>query len=122
MFNEQLYNNPYRHTNLSKYSFLITGAARFIGSNLVEYLLKYNAGHVKVLDNLSNGYFENIKDFLKLPNFEFIVGDIRDMETCRRVVDGMNFFFHIKRALGSVPRSIAHPITSSEVNINVFFY
>ena len=64
MFNNQLYN-----TDLSKYSFLITGGAGFIGSNLVEYLLKFNAGKVRVLDNLSNGYFDNVKDFIELPNF-----------------------------------------------------
>lgn len=119
MFNPSLYTTPYHTANLSEYSFLITGGAGFIGSNLVEYLLRYNAKHVRVLDNLSNGYFENIKDFLALPNFEFIEGDIRNLETCRKAVEGMDFISH-QAALGSVPRSIADPITSNEVNISGF--
>ncbi len=119
MFNNQLYNTPYHDIDLSTYSFLITGGAGFIGSNLVEYLLRYNAGHVKVLDNLSNGYFENIEDFIKLPNFEFIEGDIRDLETCKKAVDGIDFISH-QAALGSVPRSISDPILSNEVNVSGF--
>jgi UDP-N-acetylglucosamine 4-epimerase len=98
---------------------LVTGGAGFIGSNIVEYLIKYNAGHVRVLDNLSNGYFENIKDFMGLPNFEFILGDIRNIETCKKAIDGMDFVSH-QAALGSVPRSIADPITSNEVNVGGF--
>jgi UDP-N-acetylglucosamine 4-epimerase len=119
MFNKNLYNTKYHNFNLSKYSFLITGGAGFIGSNLVEYLLRYKAGKVRVIDNLSNGYFENIKDFIDLPNFEFIEGDIRNLETCRQVVNGIDFISH-QAALGSVPRSIADPITSNDVNIGGF--
>jgi UDP-N-acetylglucosamine 4-epimerase len=119
MFNKQLYNTPYHTIDLAQYKFLVTGGAGFIGSNLVEYLLRYNAGHVRVLDNLSNGYFENIKEFLPLSNFEFIEGDVRDLETCRKAVEGMDFISH-QAALGSVPRSISDPITSNEVNISGF--
>ena len=119
MFNNQLYNTPYHDIDLSTYSFLITGGAGFIGSNLVEYLLRYNASHVRVLDNLSNGYFENIQEFIKLPNFEFIEGDIRDLETCKKAVDGIDFISH-QAALGSVPRSISDPILSNEVNVSGF--
>ena len=119
MFNNELYNTDYHNTDLSKYSFLITGGAGFIGSNLVEYLLKFNAGKVRVLDNLSNGYFDNIKGFIELSNFEFIEGDIRNLDTCKKAVEGMNFISH-QAALGSVPRSISDPISSNEVNISGF--
>ena len=119
MFNSKLYNNPYHHLDLSQYSFLITGGAGFIGSNLVEYLIKFGAGKVRVLDNLSNGYFENIRPFMDLPNFEFIFGDIRDFNTCVKALDGIEYLSH-QAALGSVPRSIGDPITSNEVNISGF--
>jgi UDP-N-acetylglucosamine 4-epimerase len=120
MFNKQLYNTHYHDDiDLSKYSFLVTGGAGFIGSNLVEYLLKFNAGKVRVLDNLSNGYLDNIKDFIELPNFEFIEGDIRNIDTCKKAAEGMDFISH-QAALGSVPRSISDPITTNEVNITGF--
>ena len=98
---------------------LVTGGAGFIGSNIVEYLLRYNAGHVRVLDNLSNGYIENIKPFFNLSNFEFIEGDIRDLETCRSAVNNIDFISH-QAALGSVPRSIVNPILTNEVNVGGF--
>lgn len=119
MLNLNLYNNPFHTRDLSEYKFLITGGAGFIGSNIVEYLLKYNAGYVRVLDNLSNGYWENIKSFSKQPNFEFVEGDIRDIETCKMAVNGMNFISH-QAALGSVPRSIKDPILTNSVNISGF--
>lgn len=119
MFNNNLYNIQYHSVDLSQYSFLITGGAGFIGSNIVEYLLKYNAGKVRVLDNLSNGYFENIKDFTSLSNFEFINGDIRDIELCRSAIQGIDYISH-QAALGSVPRSISDPITTNEVNVSGF--
>ena len=119
MYNNNLYNTPYHTEDLSKYKFLVTGGAGFIGSNIVEYLLRYNAGHIRVLDNLSNGYFENIREFTKYPNFEFLKGDIRDFDTCLNAVEDIDFISH-QAALGSVPRSINDPILSNEVNVSGF--
>ena len=119
MFNNELYNTPYHDFDLSKHTFLITGGAGFIGSNLVEYLLRNNAGHIRVLDNLSNGYYENIRDFMGFRNFEFIEGDIRDFDICKKAVDGIDYISH-QAALGSVPRSIADPVTTNNVNISGF--
>lgn len=119
MFNNELYNTRYHTEDLSRYKFLITGGAGFIGSNIVEYLLKNNAGHVRVLDNLSNGYIENIQDFMKFKNFEFINGDICDYLTCKQAVADIHYVSH-QAALGSVPRSISDPITTNKVNIDGF--
>jgi len=119
MYNSNLYKQAYHSSNITESSFLITGGAGFIGSNIVEYLLKFNAKHVRVFDNLSNGYFENIKDFIGLSNFEFIEGDLRNLDLCKKAVDGMDYITH-QAALGSVPRSIADPITTNDVNISGF--
>lgn len=119
MFNEDLYKEPYHKEDLCDSKFLVTGGAGFIGSNLVEYLLKYEAGHVRVLDNLSNGYYENIKEFVGLPNFEFMEGDICDLDTCKKAVTGMDYISH-QAALGSVPRSVNDPVKTNEVNITGF--
>jgi UDP-N-acetylglucosamine 4-epimerase len=104
------------HEKISQSRFLVTGGAGFIGSNLVARLLELGAKQVRVLDNLSNGYYSNIEGFVGLPNVEFIEGDIRDMETCRKAVEGMDYISH-QAALGSVPRSVEDPVTSNEVNI-----
>lgn len=114
-----MYYNRYHTEDLSKYSFLVTGGAGFIGSNLVEYLLKYNAKKVIILDNLSNGHLYNIQEFIKLDNCVFINGDIRDIETCKAATKDVDYVLH-QAALGSVPRSINDPITSNEVNVSGF--
>jgi UDP-N-acetylglucosamine 4-epimerase len=114
-----MYEIKYHTEDLSNKTFLITGGAGFIGSNLVEYLIKFGAGKVRVLDNLSNGYFENIKEYMDLPNFEFVLGDIREMNNCKKAVEGIDYVAH-QAALGSVPRSIGDPITTNEVNISGF--
>ena len=96
---------------------LVTGGAGFIGSNLVEQLLQDDRViGVRVLDNLATGYLKNIEDFFSNPKFEFTEGDIRNYKTCLAVCDGMDSISH-QAALGSVPRSIADPLTTNEVNI-----
>ena len=100
-----------------KVNLLITGGAGFIGSNLVEHFLEdERVGLVRVLDNLSNGYIENIQEFFDHPRFEFIEGDIRDYETCFKACEGIDCISH-QAALGSVPRSINDPMQSTAVNI-----
>ena len=74
-----MYENPFHTKDLSQLSFLVTGGAGFIGSHLVEYMLKYGAGKVRVLDNYSNGFRKNIEPFLSNPAFEMIEGDIRSI-------------------------------------------
>lgn len=114
-----MYQQPYHKKDLSTSHFLITGGAGFIGSHIVEYLLKYGAGKVRVLDNFSTGSINNIREFLDNPAFELIEGDIRDLNTCQRAVEGIHYVSH-QAALGSVPRSIDDPITSNEVNVSGF--
>jgi UDP-N-acetylglucosamine 4-epimerase len=96
---------------------LVTGGAGFIGSNLVEALLKdERVSLVRVLDNLSIGFKKNIEEFFENPKFEFLQGDIRDYETCTKACEGINLISH-QAALGSVPRSIEDPLTANAVNI-----
>jgi UDP-N-acetylglucosamine 4-epimerase len=97
---------------------LITGGAGFIGSNLCEALLT-RGYFVVCLDNFSTGHRRNIEPFLDNPSFQLIEGDIRQLETCRKAVDGADYVLH-EAALGSVPRSIKDPITSNEVNVSGF--
>lgn len=114
-----MYHKAYHDNDISNINFLITGGAGFIGSNIVEYLLKFGAKHVRVLDNLSNGYKENITEFESKSNFEFIKGDIRKLADCENAVEGMDIVLH-QAALGSVPRSIDDPIRSNDVNVSGF--
>ena len=114
-----MYKNKYHDNDLNQLSFLITGGAGFIGSNLVEYLLKYKAKKVRVLDNFSNGYKENLEEFRNNPSFELVEGDIRDLQTCKNAMNGIDYVSH-QAALGSVPRSIKDPATTNEVNITGF--
>ncbi|WP_204346119.1 SDR family oxidoreductase [Psychroserpens algicola] len=114
-----MYDNKYHNQDLSKLSFLITGGGGFIGSNIVEYLLKYNAKKVRVLDNFSNGHRENLTEFHANPAFELVEGDIRDLQTCKEAMEGIDYVSH-QAALGSVPRSINDPATTNAVNISGF--
>lgn len=114
-----MYNTPFHKEDLSKYSILVTGGAGFIGSHLVEYLLKHNVKKVRVLDNLSNGYYKNIEPFTSNAAFEYENGDIRDLEACEKACTNIDFVLH-EAALGSVPRSVADPITTNDVNVSGF--
>lgn len=97
---------------------LVTGGAGFIGSNLCETLLKIGA-NVTCLDNFATGHQHNIAPFLENENFTLIEGDIRDLDTCKKACANQDFILH-QAALGSVPRSIADPITSNDVNVGGF--
>lgn len=96
---------------------LITGGAGFIGSHLVEkYINDQRISLVRVVDDLSNGYYSNIEKFIGHPKFEFIKGDICDYAKCLEATKGINKVTH-QAALGSVPRSIQNPMRSTEVNV-----
>jgi UDP-N-acetylglucosamine 4-epimerase len=97
---------------------LVTGGAGFIGSNLIESLL--DAGNqVVCLDNFSTGKRENLKGFTGNPGFSLIEGDIRNYNDCEKAVRNIEIVFH-EAALGSVPRSIIDPVSSTDVNIGGF--
>jgi len=116
----------------NQYTWLVTGAAGFIGSNLVEKLLTLNQ-KVVGLDNFETGYQHNLdqaladaqatlltgNSTLNSDNFHFIEGDIRDVETCHQACDGVDYVLH-QAALGSVPRSIEDPIRTNKANIDGF--
>lgn len=105
-------------SKISSKKILVTGGAGFIGSNLIESIL--GAGnHVVCLDNFSTGKGENLKDFTRNPNFKLIEGDIRDLSVCEKAVSGVEIVFH-QAALGSVPRSITDPVSTTDVNIGGF--
>ena len=103
---------------------LITGVAGFIGSNLLETLLRLNQ-QVIGLDNFATGYQKNLDEVQSLvtpeqwQNFRFIEGDIRDFDTCTKACTEVDYVLH-QAALGSVPRSINDPITTNSVNISGF--
>jgi UDP-N-acetylglucosamine 4-epimerase len=103
---------------------LITGVAGFIGSNLLEALLKLNQ-RVVGIDNFSTGKQQNLNEVQtsvspsQWSNFNFFVGDIRNLEECKRACSGVDYVLH-QAALGSVPRSLADPITTNASNIDGF--
>jgi UDP-N-acetylglucosamine 4-epimerase len=123
------YNELQQHLKKNQYTWLITGAAGFIGSNLVEKLLGLNQ-KVIGLDNFETGYQYNLDQALEdaektsnlstlCENFSFIRGDIGDLDTCKKACIGVNYVLH-QAALGSVPRSIEDPIRTNKANIDGF--
>jgi len=109
---------------VSPKTWLVTGVAGFIGSNLLETLLKFNQ-RVVGLDNFSTGYqynFDEVKSLVspeQWANFRFIEGDIRNIDDCHSACEDIDYVLH-QAALGSVPRSIADPIITNANNINGF--
>jgi len=102
----------------SKGKILITGGAGFIGSNLCDHFIS-NGYQVVCLDNFATGFRKNIQHHLSNPDFTLVEGDIRNMEDCRKAVEGVAYVLH-QAALGSVPRSIKDPITTNDVNVGGF--
>lgn len=102
---------------MPRVNILVTGGAGFIGANLVGALLAdERVGRVRAVDDLSNGFRRNLVEFEDHPDFEFLEGDISDSEVCRLACQDMDRIAH-QAALGSVPRSIARPLRTNEVNI-----
>lgn len=114
-----MYEVAFHPRPLDEFRFLVTGGAGFIGSHVCQYLLHHGAGQVRVLDNLSEGRRANVEPWLERRNFEFIHGDITDLETCQRACQGIDYVSH-QAALGSVPRSIQTPLVTNAANVTGF--
>jgi UDP-N-acetylglucosamine 4-epimerase len=118
------YTNVQEHLRENNYHWLVTGAAGFIGSNLIEALLKLNQ-RVTGLDNFATGHQHNLDQVRDLVgadawrNFTFINGDIRVLDDCTRACQGVDYVLH-QAALGSVSRSIIDPITTNDTNVTGF--
>lgn len=105
--------------DISEKSFLITGGAGFIGSHIVEYLLNHKAKFVRVIDNLSTGFYSNIEPFIKFDNFQFVEGDIKDYEICYKCLENIDIVCH-QAACGSVPKSFKYPLEYHTSNVTGF--
>ena len=97
---------------------LVSGGAGFIGSNLCDYFIQ-KGNEVICLDNFATGHLHNLNGVINNLNFTLIEGDIRNIEDCKKAVQGVDYVLH-QAALGSVPRSINDPITTNEVNVSGF--
>ncbi len=119
------YDSICSHLEKNKYKWLITGVAGFIGSNILNKLLKLNQTVIG-MDNFSTGKRKNLDDVLSANennestnDFFLIEGDILDYELCQNATNGVDFVLH-QAALGSIPRSIANPIATHNANVNGF--
>src|SRR5690606_27708903 len=119
-----LYQNLLETLPTNQKTWLITGVAGFIGSNLLEHLLKLNQ-KVVGLDNFATGHRHNLDEVKTLvtkeqwENFVFLDGDICNLQDCQKACEGVDYVLH-QAALGSVPRSINDPITTNTTNISGF--
>ena len=115
------YDNARAQLTVAPKTWLVTGAAGFIGSNLVECLLQLGQ-KVRGLDDFSTGHPSNLAQVEELVSptewgrFEFVRGDVRDLGLCQKCCEGVDFVLH-QAALGSVPRSIEDPVTANESNV-----
>lgn len=108
------------NSQLNCLNILVTGGAGFIGSNIVEELLKKRVKFVRILDNLVTGKMSNIQFLLdKYENVEFMYGDISNLDTCKKAVKNIDVITN-QAALGSVPRSVSDPLSSHTANVNGF--
>ncbi len=120
----ECYEDRITELNKNPKTWLITGVAGFIGSNLLEYLL-LNEQMVIGLDNFTTGYMHNLADVKELvgeevwQKFSFVEGDICDLTTCQKACEGVDYILH-QAAIGSVPRSIKDPITTNKYNVSGF--
>ncbi len=122
---ENMYEQLKNHLKENQHTWLVTGVAGFIGSNLLETLLKLDQ-KVVGLDNFKTGYRHNLDQAITdagfntdTDQFRFIEGDIRSLDNCREACEGVDFVLH-QAALGSVPRSIEDPVKTNQSNIDGF--
>ncbi len=108
-----------QYVKITGSDFLITGGAGFIGSHIAEFLLHAGAQKVRVLDNLTTGNFRNVASFANHRNFEFLKGDVCNLDTCKAACKGINYAIH-QAALESAPRSMIDPATTNHVNTGGF--
>ncbi len=114
-----MYETPFHKENISNCSFLVTGGAGFIGSHIVEYLVRHKAGKIRILDNFSTGFKNNIRPFLSAPGVELLEGDICKAGDCNQACKDIDYVSH-QAALGSVPRSIKDPLSTHQTNVTGF--
>lgn len=114
-----MFENTFHSIDISNKKIVVTGAAGFIGSNIVEYLLKYNAGKVIAIDNLATGHQENLNPFIGKSNFSFLQIDITNEQDLLNAFEGVDYIIH-QAALGSVPRSIEFPLATNNANVTGF--